>query len=194
MFDHGSGDRLRALFSDQFEPDGDGFLYRKNRVGTPVRVSVDERAAFVRGYARALRLAKWSLVPAVLILIGLLVWLGPDPGSHSGTVAIWMAVVAMLAPYLIFMQGARAAPARALANRAPAGDARSRREAGRLDLAGTSYAQFGTALLAGAALLVKIGAHHDFRHGWGLVAMVSIALIALGIIIQMARKFLADRA
>lgn len=50
-------DRQRAgrNFLNQFEPDGDSYLYRAAMAGKPIRVTAGEREQFLRAYLRANR-------------------------------------------------------------------------------------------------------------------------------------------
>ncbi len=73
MFRNRNLDRVRDLFADQFEPSGDGFLYRKSMKGAPIPVSRDERERFDADFHRRLRKLMWFVTvshPGVFSGIG----------------------------------------------------------------------------------------------------------------------------
>jgi hypothetical protein len=132
MFGNPHFDRIRKMFVDQFEPDGDGFLYRKSLKGAPVRVSFAERDDFITSFNRRLRYSTWSIFPATLVLIGLLVWLVPDADSAAAKVAMYVGIGLILIPFLGGYYWAWNAPSRELRGRSPEGAALSKEEVKRL--------------------------------------------------------------
>jgi hypothetical protein len=185
---------LRRSFAGQFEPDGDGFLYRKGMKGPPIRVSAVEMASFEATYLRQVRYAMWSIVPLTLGLVGLLVWLNPDTESVAANVALYAGVIAILTPPIVLMYRARSAPARALADRRPEGPERSKAEFRRVKLATISYGQLAFAALAGCALVWKQSFRVDVFHGWGELWLAFGAGIIVLAAVQALRKWLSERA
>ncbi len=55
----GNFDRVRQMFADQFEPDAQGFVYRKSMKGAPIRVSAVERDRYIATFNRYTRYASW---------------------------------------------------------------------------------------------------------------------------------------
>src|SRR6185437_16090333 len=65
-------DRVRQLFADQFEEDGDGYLFRMNLKGPAVQVSADERDAFVATFNRSFTRLTWGLIATLTAFTGML--------------------------------------------------------------------------------------------------------------------------
>lgn len=193
MFSNPHFDRVRQMFADQFEPDGDSFLYRKSMKGSPVRVSGTERDEFVRSFNRRLRYSMWSIFPATLIIIGLLVWLVPDVNSTAGHVATYAGIAVFLAPFLASYYWAWNAPSRELERRPTEGVARSREEVRRLMFSKMTYGQLGFAALAGIALVWKASGDTDVLHGWGVLWLLFAALLITAAGIQAIRKWRCER-
>ena len=193
MFGNSHFARIRELFSDQFEPDGAGFLYRKGMKGAPIRVAEAERDAFVSTFNRRLRYAAWSIVPATLLLIGLFVVLVPDVDSTAAQVAVYVGIALILAPFLLVYYWAWNAPARVLERRPVAGEARTRDEVRRLMFAKMTYGQLGLAAAGGVLLVWKVSARHDVLHGWGALWLVFAGLLIVVAAIQACRKWLFER-
>ncbi len=67
---YGSFDRLIELFSNRFEPDGDGYVFRANLRAEGIPVSKAERDKFVADYSRRIKISMWAsmgLMTALLI-------------------------------------------------------------------------------------------------------------------------------
>lgn len=193
MFSNPHLDRLRQTFAEQFEPDGGSFLYRKSMKGAPIRVSVDERDRFIASFNRWLRYSAWSILPATLILIGLLVWLIPDVESTAGHVATYAGIALILVPFLAGYYWAWNAPARELERRPQEGSARSRDEVRQLIFSKMTYGQLGFAVLAGLALVWKASADTDVFHGWGVLWLIFAGLLIVIAGIQALRKWRYER-
>lgn len=193
MFGNSHFARVRELFSDQFEPDGAGFLYRKSMKGAAIRVTEGERDAFISAFNRRLRYAAWSIVPATLLLIGLLVVLVPDVDSPTAQVAMYVGLALILAPFLLAYYWAWNAPSRELERRPLASEARSRDEVRQLMFAKMTYGQLGLAAAGGVLLVWKVSAKHDVFHGWGVLWLVFASLLIAVAAIQACRKWLFER-
>ncbi len=92
------GQYLHNSFNAQFEPDGDGFLYRHRGSGPMVHVTADEHAEFVREYAESSkRFLRGTVITFIAILVGFTVidsaW-SLDDG--------WM-IVALIVPWPAMM-------------------------------------------------------------------------------------------
>lgn len=177
------------MFADQFEADRNTFLYRKSMKGPPIRVSQVERDQFVEAFNERLRYAAWSIFPATAALIGLLVWFIPDVDSTAGTIAVYVGISLILAPFLVVFYWAWNSPARELARRPKEGAARSGEEVRKLMFSKISYGQLGFAALAALALVWKVSAHTDVLHGWGLLWPAIAALMIVALAVQAFRKW-----
>jgi peptidoglycan/LPS O-acetylase OafA/YrhL len=193
MFNNPHFDRLRQSFSDQFEPDGSSFLYRKWMKGAPIRISREERDEFVRAFNRRLRYSAWSIVPTTVILILLLAWLVPDTKSATANFATYFGIALILFPFMAGYYWAWNAPARALVHRPEVGPPRSRQEARKIGFSKMTYGQLGFAALAGIALVWKVSADTDIRHGWGRLWLVFAGLLIAGAGVQALRKWRIER-
>ena len=193
IFRNSHFERVRQIFADQFEPDGSDFLYRKSMKGGPVRVSRSERDAFISTFNRRLRYSTWSILPATLLLIGLLVVLAPDSDTPSAKVATYLGIGLILVPFLAGYYWAWNAPARELERRPLAGEAYSREEVRKRALGKITYGQLALVPLMAVAMLWKVSAKNDVLHGWGrLWLLAAVALILLAAV-QASRKWLFER-
>ncbi|HEX4859607.1 MAG TPA: hypothetical protein VFV07_00130, partial [Rhizomicrobium sp.] len=62
-------ERLRQKFVDQFEPDGQGFLYRKFMRDAPIPVSAAERNRYIATFDKARKYQIWGTLAGTLALI-----------------------------------------------------------------------------------------------------------------------------
>jgi hypothetical protein len=193
MFANAHFERLRQMFADQFEPDGSNFLYRKSMMGAPIRVNQTERDGFVSTFNRRLRYATWSLVPATLLLIGLLVVLFPHVDNSSAQIAIYTGIGFVLLPFMAGHYWAWNGPARELEHRPTIGEARSREQVRRLIFARITYGQLAFAILGTIALVWKISAKNDVFHGWGVLWLIFAAALIGGTGVQAFRKWRFER-
>jgi hypothetical protein len=180
MFSNPHFDRVRQLFADQFSNDPQGCLYRRGQKGAPIRVSETERNQFVATFNKRIRRAIWSILPATVGLIFLLVWLSPDSDGPTGEIAGWAGVAAILVPFLAIFYWAWNAPFRELKHRVPEGAALTKGEARELAFSKITYGNLALAALMGVGLVWKMSLKTDVFHGWGVVWLVfGTALIAL---------------
>lgn len=180
MFYNSHFDRVRQLFADQFADASQGLVYRKGQKGVPIRLSEIERDEFVASFNKRIRYATWSLIPATIGLILLLVWLVPDMDSPAGQMAMWAGVTAILVPFMAVYYWAWNAPSRELERRTPAGAALTKEEARTLALSKVTYGQLMLAALMGVGLVWNKSTKTDLFDGWGVAWLVlGGALIAL---------------
>jgi len=189
MFGNAHLDRLRQAFADQFSGDGHSFIYRRYQKGAPVRVSKLERDGFVAAFNKRIRYAMWSIVPATVGLILLLVWLIPDADSPSAQIAIWGGIAAILLPFMVIFYWAWGAPSRELERRTPEGPALSKKEARALAFSKITYGQLAVAALMGVGLVWKMATKVDVLHGSGLVWLVFGGALVLLSGVQAIRKW-----
>ena len=184
--------RARALFAEQFEQSGAGFLYRKSRKGAPIAVTAEERDRYIAAYAVFTRYGFWVMIAAVLILSFAAASLGqagralPDSAFTAGTLLICLLFLA--AHYWAWN-----APMRELRGRGFAGPAPSPEEAARQTFARITWPQLGLGLVAAAYLILRygVGDNWDLSRN-GLVLGVAVLIMAV-ILFQAFRKWRIER-
>lgn len=192
MFGNHQSDRVRQLFADQFEIDGEAFLYRKNMKGAPVRVSASERDEFIAAFNHRLRYRLWGIIPGTILLIAVLVIFTPDVRSVTSQIVMYIGLGILLAIFMCAYWWAWTAPFRELERRPTLGAPRSRAETRKVMLARMTYGQLGAGLLAIAALLFEADAKNDLLVGWNRLWLVVAALGVIGIAFQAHRKWRFD--
>lgn len=189
MFDNSQFDSVRKMFADQFSRETHGYVYRKGQKGAPTPLSEAERDEFVNNFNKYLRVAIWSLIPATVGMILLLAWLVREPDSPTGQMAMWGAIVAIIAPYMAIFYWAWYAPARELKHRTPTGNELTKAEARTLALSKISYGQ----LILGVAMVLvvvwKASAKTDVFHGWGRLWLVFAGGLIIVAGLQAIRKW-----
>jgi hypothetical protein len=193
MFTNSHYDRLKESFADQFEPDRGGFVYRKRMKGAPIQMTQGERDRFIADFGRRLRYGSWSIIPATMVLIGVLALLVPDIDSPLAQFAMYGGIAAILVPFLVFFYWAWNAPERELGHRLPAGPPRSKDDVSRVAFARISYGQLGLAVLAALLLIWRASAMSDVFHGWGVLWLVFAGALILAAAIQALRKWRLER-
>jgi hypothetical protein len=183
-----SWDRMIQSFANRFEPDGDGFLYRRSMKAAPIRVSAAERDAFVAQFKRQLPWLHWGIIAAVvLLIIGDVLF-----ERRSASIALYVGtglIVALVTGGTMYLW---AAPQRALADRPPVGPPRSGDEARRFAFRKKPWSKF----LAGGAFLgvtlYRIGVKPHAFEGWGVLWLVAIGMGFMLLAVQAFRKWRAD--
>jgi len=193
MFGNSEFDHVRQIFQDQFSTDSNGFIYRKDQKGVPIRVSEFERDNFCAVFNKKIRYAVWSAIPATIILILLLVWLGADTKSAMGNMAIWVGLAAIFVSLMAMYYWVWNAPARALQHRTPEGAALTKEEARAVTWSQITYSRLALVAAAGVGLVWKMSLKMDVLHGGGVVWLVfgSILIALAGI--QVIRKWLFNQ-
>jgi len=148
-----------------------------------------ERDEFIAAFNRRIRYAMWSIVPATVGLILLLVWLIPDTDSPAAQIAVWVGIAAILLPFMGVFYWAWGAPSRELERRAPEGPALSKEEARVLGLSKITYGQLALAAVMGVGLVWKMSAKIDVFHGSGLVWLAFGGALVLFAGVQAIRKW-----
>lgn len=110
-------DSVRRSFSDQFEPDGADFLYRRDGKGARIRVSQAERDRFVAAFNRRFIYAIASMLPATALLVALLIWLVPHISEGAAYAGMVGGSLLIVAPYIAIYRWAWNSPARELRRR-----------------------------------------------------------------------------
>ncbi len=119
-------DRLCAHFAEQFAPHGTGFVYRRERVGAAIPVTIAERDAMVVAFND--RAPLLALFTSAVLLAPVVVAIALDQWDMERLLLLALTVVAPgLAIGALVRRQLFAAPARAFAGRAPVADALDRR-------------------------------------------------------------------
>jgi hypothetical protein len=171
----------KQQFDDQFELDGDHFLYRRWQKGPPIRVTADERQRFIDDYARRLRYANWGIIGGLFFVVGLLLWWTLRSGSEVPDILLYAAISTVAVMNVGYSLWAGTAPNRELNRRAPVGRERTREEMRRMLNSKTSYSQLAGIAFVGAILPFGLKSHPDVFHGWG-----RLWLLFSGIIVSLA--------
>jgi hypothetical protein len=186
----GSDNRLRQLFANRFEPDGDGYLFRTT-IGAPgFKVSAEERDRWVAAFSRRFQVAIWATAGlSVLILLAAFL-IAPSDVRLSGFWAYGV-VALCLAPLLFLNRWLWNAPVRALRGRAPDAEGRSEAEAGRLAFQRMTWAQLGLAAAAPLLLLLRVGSRNNLLVGWNRLWLVAAVVFLAFVAFQAFRKWRA---
>ena len=156
------------MFADQFEPDAQGFVYRKNMKGAPIQVSAAERDRYVNMFNRYIKYAAWGIVGGTIILIFSLAFYAIAAGINLPDAAIYFGLSTILVTFLAGYYWSWNLPARELRGRSSVGEARSRAEVRQLFLEKLTYGQIVAAAGAGVILLFKAHAGGNMLSGWNI--------------------------
>ena len=193
MFKFGQTEYFRSSFAEQFEADGDAYLYRRFRKGAPVRVSARERDDFVANFERSYKRAYLTMIIGLFVLaigmIAITVAIGHELAKNVvyATIALWAAAF-MLVHLRIWN-----APARALERRPAVGVERSRAEMREIMMSEGSYLKF-FGLLAFFLLLLFNLATQPEPLGYFDVALMTLYIAMIPMIATLIlRKWHFDR-
>src|SRR5438270_2367957 len=92
----------RKLFTDQFEQDGRGFIYRRSQKGAAIRVSAEERSRFIDEFNRNLRRGMWIMYIGVAVALGGAVLFSVLRGSDLSQAALFIGIGVVMIPYLFY--------------------------------------------------------------------------------------------
>lgn len=110
-------ERQRQMFAAQFEPQGEGFTYRKHSVGEPIRVSAAERDRYVAAFEQFTRRGFWAMVAGALVVLACLVAYSFTTGTQVPDAVFYAAFGAMFVVYIIAYQRVWNVPSRELRDR-----------------------------------------------------------------------------
>jgi len=184
-----SWDRVRDAFAEQFQPAGDGYIYRRSQKGEAIRVTAEERLKFVGEFDGNIRRARW------ILYLGLAAGMGGSVLftllSHSDVAegVIIAGVVIALVPYFVFNRWAWNAPVRELAGRTPVARELSPDEVREMKFRRITYSQLAIAAAAAVAFPFFVGQPAHLLTGWNrLWLAVGAALLAF-VALQAFRKW-----
>ncbi len=166
---------LIRRFEEQFTPHGLGYLYRENRVGAAIWVSVQERADFIATFVRALERLWWQILIVFAVVLVALTAAAVVLGLYPATgfqLLLGLASAGVMFGYVKLLGRRYRAPARVLADRTPDEPALNRVEARKLAAESQPWTVFLTGPLNPALLWSLLGPRHDLLAGWHLAWVV----------------------
>jgi len=182
-------DHIRQMFADQFEPEGQGYIYRKHMKGRPIQVSIAERDKYISAFNRFLKYSHWGIAGGTVFLSVLLVIYAVVAGVDLPEMAVYVGLGAILATFMAAYFWTWNLPTRELRERASTGETRSREEIKRLFLKRLTYGQIAAAAGAGVFLILKARAGGNMLSGWNILwTFLAIALLILSAV-QAFRKW-----
>lgn len=185
-------EQSRQLFADQFEAEGDHYLYRRSLKGAPITVSAAERERYVATYDKSAKFASRFILWGAIALAA--IFIGHNMVSSTLPKAYFLAgIILIIALSLVPTFWANHLPVRELRGRETVGEARSRAEVKALHLARLTYGELGLQVLAGVILLVGLSIKVDLLHGWNRLWLVFIALSFVFTAIRTFQKWRFDR-
>ncbi|WP_331134276.1 hypothetical protein [Sphingopyxis sp.] len=182
------------MFCAQFEPDGDGFLYRAGLKAEAVRVSAQERQAFVDAFRRDLRRMMVSTIGIIVaIAIAMIAWEANHEAIDRNSLTYWAIIASLTVPLVLAHLYIWRAPARALERRPKAGPPLSRKDIGDRILVEQSYGfHVATLLIFSTLLFASLSVPDPFR-GWNLVWLGTWVALILVSIANLYRKWKLSR-
>ena len=154
-------DYLEQLFLDQFEQDGDRFLYRRYGRGAPIPVTIEEREEFRLQYRMASRRMIWGAVLIICAAIAFGSWIAPEfIDDGPGIMVICLGAMGVIA---VLSVRNSTAPARALERRSPVGIEISKEEWRSRHFAATSWKLLGALFLFSTIVCVSLLWRSEFE-------------------------------
>lgn len=190
----GQTDRLRQLFADQFETVGADIFFRKNSKGPPIRVSAEERDAFVAAYRRSIFWSYGLLIFGMIAGTAGLIFYVMRSGSDFPQISTYLGLGLLLALSVAIQLHAWHAPARALRYRMTAGASRSPEEMRRMFFERLTWSRLGGLAVVAAVIPLNAARHADILHGWGRLWLVASAALWVLLAVQAFRKWRYDAA
>lgn len=186
--------QIRKDFTEQFEPDGDGYLYRKHRRGAPIRVTKAERDQFVAEFERRVPYALGgSILASMLVILAPLVLFPSILESDFQIIVVGAAVILSFVPFILVMSQLLSNPARALNNRLTSGAPRTRAELSRLLRAKQTYGEIAAVAIAAPFPLLQVDWGNDLFTGSNLAWLAFSAFLVAAVIFALWRKWKLDQ-
>jgi len=194
LFQNARFDRVRELFVDQFEADGNGYIYRRNSKGPAIRVTSAERDMFIADFSRSLNRLWWGLILGMVVAIGgCVAWFAIEGGDVSEW-SIWIGLLPVFVLYMLFWRRAWNAPTRKLATRSQVAPERSKDEFRRLMLQRLTWGRLGGAAASFAIAMFYLGRRFNLLVGWNRLWLVLAGVAFLALLRQAFRKWQFDRS
>jgi hypothetical protein len=193
MFKSGQIEYFRSSFAEQFEADGDGYLYRKFRKGAPVRVTARERNDFVATFERRYKSAYLTMVIGLFILMVAMVTIAFAAGYDLEKYVVYSVLTCWSSLFLFAHYRIWNAPARALGRRPKLGGERSRAEMRNIMIAEESYLKFVGLLVLFLMLLLNLATQSE-PLGYFDMALMTLYIVMIPITAWLIlRKWRFDR-
>lgn len=184
----GSEARVKRLFANRFEPEGDSFLFRANLRAPAIRVSARERSDFVVKFNRNIQISSWAWVALTLLMLVGAVVVSHASSTELPDFAMYLLLAFCLAGLLMGILWLWNEPVRALRGRVPETPGRSQAEAKQLGFQRLTWKQLGLAAATVPVMLLRIGARQDLFVGWNRVWLIFAGLLVVLIAVQAVRK------
>ena len=172
-------DLTDGIFAKQFEPDGNGYLFRAGQKNAPVRVTAVERDAFIGDYRRFNRRMTWIVVVTTILIIVVPVLIY----DVVPEILLALAVVGLILVIGGCSYWSYLAPRRSLANRTAVGEPRTHAEMVTLTSAQTSWRLIIAMAAIGLFQTFEMFTASDRTSGWWFSLVGPFILAMLPIII-----------
>ncbi|MEN3974926.1 hypothetical protein [Emcibacter sp. SYSU 3D8] len=182
-------DRSRHVFAEQFQPDGEAFLYRKNMRGAARKVTAGEREIFIREFDKGLRyLARFLLAGVPVTALCLMGFAGArggyiDKGWIFTSVSIWTGICLSSWHFLWHV------PERALAHRPRARNRSSHAKVRHLVVAKASWDQLASAGTSIMLVIARFAARPQLLTGWNRLMFFAAAGGLVALVGQVLKRF-----
>lgn len=165
------GDNMdaRKIFAEQFEPDGDGFLYRYRGKSAPIRVTAAERERFIADFNKRCGYMVWGSAAFMSVAVLLSVLFKEELAPLLHGYQIYVFVVLLIPTMWILNRKAYRAPAQELRHRIPVGVERSSDEVRRRAVARMSWGFLAGVSVFGAVYFAGRIPQSGFDSGWGAI-------------------------
>lgn len=197
MFENTILDRTKRAFSEQFEAQDDGYLFRERQKGAAIPVTDAERDGFVKKYGIASYLLAFVFVAGflgIVFAVGTYTDQMASPPSDEiivtgviGLTLLW----ALL--YTFAVLRAWNTPVRALSRHTAVSVERSPEDADAAMISKIGWDKLGLGAVAIAFAFFKFGRKYDLTKGFGLLLASLTAIAAAILVYQAYRKWILDR-
>lgn len=178
---------LHDMFAAQFEPLGDGSVYRKDQKGPALPISRAEQDAFIAGYKRDLLTFMAVAVVCMFLFVGGVVYYFLQQDGEPPEALLYVGIAMIAAGTTLMSLWAWRAPARALRSRTPVGQAISNEDVQRKHLAKLGYGQLALGVAFGLGM--PFLASDAPLSGWNRLWLVFAAFVVITCVVQAFRKW-----
>jgi hypothetical protein len=182
-------ERVNQMFADQFESNGDGFLYRRSMKDAPIQVSSAEQGQFLSDFKNSYRKVFWIAVASLVsCVMSYIIWATFNDIEISN-IELYSGLAIYLAGFVIVHRRVWNAPARFLERRPAIGRQRTRAEVITAMIERTTWGQLGLGAVGMVVLLLEVASKDDLLRGWNRLWLVSAGLVFSALVIQVYRKW-----